>query len=53
MCKTPKPGAAAGRGRGRGRGGGGAAFDVTKAGPKGVFKKEDWICGSYAVVAAD
>lgn len=39
-CSTPRPAQYGGAGRGRGL----ADIDVTKAGPKGLFKPGDWAC---------
>lgn len=41
-CGTSRPDMYGGRGRGRGI----ANIDVTKAGPKGLFKPGDWACTS-------
>lgn len=43
-CGTSRPDAFGGAGRGRGRGI--MDIDVTKAGPKGLFKVGDWPCSS-------
>ncbi len=46
-CGFDRPAAFGGAGRGRGRGL--AGIDVTKAGPKGLFKPTDWACLSYVL----
>jgi Zn-finger in Ran binding protein and others len=47
-CGSGRPDSYGGAGRGRGRGVPVTAnIDVTKAGPKGLFKAGDWACSAY------